>query len=123
MPNSGLREPDEHEIRSTPPLSPLDTGTAQCNRACAQHDSRPRFGHARFVRSLTRPRSADAGTPRRAGWRDRLFGRAGEEHFQRRTSDWIRLGTGIVILVIASRHAGDVTATERAIVDLVHTLP
>src|SRR5438876_6936331 len=81
-------------------------------------------GMLAFVRSLTRPRSAGTvGMPRRAGWRDRLFGRAGEEHFQRRTSDWIRLGTGMVILVIAARHAGDVTATERAIVDLVNTLP
>ena len=59
--------------------------------------------------------------PRR--WRDRLFGRAGEEHFQRRTSDWIRLGAGIVVLVIAARHAGDVTASERAVFDLVNTLP
>jgi glycosyltransferase 2 family protein len=64
-----------------------------------------------------------AGQPARAGWRDRLFGRAGEEHFQRRTSDWIRLGTGIAIVVIAARHAGDVTATERAVLDLVNTLP
>ncbi len=61
--------------------------------------------------------------PRGDGWRDRLFGRAGEEHFQRRTSDWIRLATGIVILVIAARHAGDVTESERAVVDLVNTLP
>ncbi len=59
--------------------------------------------------------------PRR--WRDRLFGRAGEEHFQRRTSDWIRLGAGIVVLVIAAGHAGDVTASERAVFDLVNTLP
>jgi undecaprenyl-diphosphatase len=76
------------------------------------------------VRSLTLPEEDVAGQPvepRR--WRDRLFGRAGEEHFQRRPSDWIRLGTGILILIVAANHAGDVTASERALFDLVNTLP
>ena len=67
------------------------------------------------------PVPRDEPDPRR--WRDRLFGRAGEEHFQRRTSDWIRLATGIVILLVAANHAGDVTASERALFDLVNTLP
>ena len=51
--------------------------------------------------------------------RDRMFGRASEGHFQRRTSDWIRLAAGIVVLLIAARHAGDVSASERALNDLV----
>jgi uncharacterized membrane protein YbhN (UPF0104 family)/tRNA A-37 threonylcarbamoyl transferase component Bud32 len=57
------------------------------------------------------------------GWRSRLFGRAGEQHFQRRVSDWLRLATGIAILVAAARHAGDVTASERALEDLALSVP
>ena len=55
--------------------------------------------------------------------RDRLFTRADEGHLQRRTSDWIRLSVGIVILVIAARHAGDVSESERALYDLVVSIP
>jgi uncharacterized membrane protein YbhN (UPF0104 family)/tRNA A-37 threonylcarbamoyl transferase component Bud32 len=55
--------------------------------------------------------------------RDRLFGRAEEPHLQRRTSDWLRLATGVVVLLIAARHAGDVNATEQALYDLVGTIP
>ena len=55
--------------------------------------------------------------------RDRLFGRAEEGHLQRRTSDWIRLSVGIVILVVAARHAGDVSVSERALYDLVISIP
>ena len=86
--------------------------------------SRAVFGHAQRVRSLTRPDDTGMDRPvRPRRWRNRLFGRAGEEHFQRRTSDWIRLGVGIVVLVIAASHAGDVSETERAVFDLVNTLP
>src|SRR5262249_27550400 len=69
-------------------------------------------------RSLPTPEPVE-----RAGWRERMFRRAGEPHFQRRTSDWIRLTAGIVLLVAAARHAGDVNASEQAGYGLVASLP
>jgi glycosyltransferase 2 family protein len=52
-----------------------------------------------------------------------MFGPASEEPYRRRTSDWIRLTTAIVLVVIAARHAGFTTATEQAIFDFFNTLP
>jgi undecaprenyl-diphosphatase len=66
---------------------------------------------------------AKAGRARERHWRERLFGRAGEPHLQRRVSDWIRLAVGVVILFAAARHSGDVNASERALYDLVTTIP
>jgi len=56
-------------------------------------------------------------------WRAGLFGPAAEEPFRRRTSDWIRVGVAIGLLVVAARHAGDVTASERLLFDLFNSLP
>jgi glycosyltransferase 2 family protein len=52
-----------------------------------------------------------------------MFGPASEEPYRRRTSDWIRVTTAIVLVVIAARHAGFTTATEQAIFDFFNTLP
>jgi uncharacterized membrane protein YbhN (UPF0104 family)/tRNA A-37 threonylcarbamoyl transferase component Bud32 len=52
-----------------------------------------------------------------------LFTRAAEGHFRRRTSDWLRLATGVAILAVAARHAGDISASERALYDLAASLP
>ena len=52
-----------------------------------------------------------------------MFGPASEEPYRRRTSDWIRVTTAIVLVVIATRHAGFTTATEQAIFDFFNTLP
>jgi undecaprenyl-diphosphatase len=51
------------------------------------------------------------------------FGPASEEPYRRRTSDWIRVATASVLLVVAARHAGGITATEQAIFDFFNTLP
>ncbi len=56
-------------------------------------------------------------------FRGQTFGPASEEPFRRRTSDWIRVATAIVLLTLAARHAGTRTATEDAIFDFVNTLP
>jgi len=53
----------------------------------------------------------------------RLFDRASEEPYRRRTSDWVRVMVAAVFLVLAARHAGDVTASERALLDLFNSLP
>ena len=52
-----------------------------------------------------------------------MFGPASEEPYRRRTSDWLRLATAIVLLVVAARHAGSTSATEQAIFDFFNTLP
>ncbi len=51
------------------------------------------------------------------------FGPASEEPYRRRTSDWIRVVAATVLLVVAARHAGGITATEQAIFDFFNTLP
>jgi undecaprenyl-diphosphatase len=51
------------------------------------------------------------------------FGPASEEPYRRRTSDWIRVAVAFVLLLIAARHAGTITATEQAIFDFFNTLP
>src|SRR5207244_3719110 len=83
-----------------------------------------KLGHARAVRSLSaRGEAAGLLEPDGAGWRHRLFGRAAEQHFQRRTSDWLRLAAGVVVLIVVARHSGDVTASERAVYDLLVSVP
>ncbi len=52
-----------------------------------------------------------------------MFRRAGEGDFRRRSSDWVRVGVAGVALVLAALHAGDVTASERALFDLFNRLP
>ncbi len=59
----------------------------------------------------------------RGAWRRRLFRRAGEGGRKRRNADWVRVALAVLILVLAARHAGDVTASERALFDLFNTLP
>jgi uncharacterized membrane protein YbhN (UPF0104 family)/tRNA A-37 threonylcarbamoyl transferase component Bud32 len=56
-------------------------------------------------------------------WRASAFARASERHLRHRTSDWLRLAFAIVALVALTRHAGDQTATESALSDLVHSIP
>ena len=51
------------------------------------------------------------------------FGPASEEPYRRRTSDWIRIAVATVLLVVAARHAGGITATEQSIFDFFNTLP
>lgn len=73
------------------------------------------------VRALGR-----AGRGTRERWRrlrGQTFGPASEEPYRRRTSDWIRVATAIVVLFLAARHAGARTATEDAIFDFFNTLP
>jgi uncharacterized membrane protein YbhN (UPF0104 family)/tRNA A-37 threonylcarbamoyl transferase component Bud32 len=55
--------------------------------------------------------------------RSQMFGPASEEPYRRRTSDWIRVAAGVVLLLLAARHAGSTTATEQAIFDFFNTLP
>lgn len=57
------------------------------------------------------------------GWRRRLFQPAAEGDFRRRTRDWVQLAVVAVLLVLAAHHAGNVTASERALFDLFNTLP
>jgi glycosyltransferase 2 family protein len=52
-----------------------------------------------------------------------MFGPASEEPYRRRTSDWIRVTTAVVLVVLAARHAGFTTASEQAIFDFFNTLP
>jgi glycosyltransferase 2 family protein len=52
-----------------------------------------------------------------------LFRRAGEEDRRRRSGDWVRVAVALALLVLAARHAGDVTASERAFFNLFNTLP
>lgn len=52
-----------------------------------------------------------------------MFGPASEEPYRRRTSDWLRVGTAIVLLLAAARHARYTSATEQAIFDFFNTLP
>ena len=66
---------------------------------------------------------ADAASHGVARWRRRLFQPAAEGDFRRRTRDWVQLAVVIVALVLAARHANDVTASERALFDLFNTLP
>ncbi|HEX7521514.1 MAG TPA: lysylphosphatidylglycerol synthase domain-containing protein, partial [Acidimicrobiia bacterium] len=56
-------------------------------------------------------------------WRRRLFQPAAEGDFRRRTRDWVQLAVVAVLLVLAAHHAGNVTASERALFDLFNTLP
>jgi undecaprenyl-diphosphatase len=92
------------------------------------------MGHARQVRtrrdeentsapSGTRRSDTSVGEPPQRRLRERLFGRAAEGHLPRRTSDWIRVAVGVVALLITARHAGDVSATEQALYDLVASVP
>ncbi len=52
-----------------------------------------------------------------------MFRRAGEGDLRRRSSDWVRVAIALVLLALAARQAGDVTASERALFDLFNTLP
>jgi undecaprenyl-diphosphatase len=61
--------------------------------------------------------------PEETGWRRRLFRRAGEGDLRRRSGDWVRLVVAVLLLVLAARHSGDVTASERAVFNLFNTLP
>src|SRR5690242_2386625 len=56
-------------------------------------------------------------------WRARSFGPASERPYRRRTSDWIRLAVATMVLVALSRHAGDLTRTERSVFEAFNTLP
>jgi undecaprenyl-diphosphatase len=56
-------------------------------------------------------------------WRARIFRPAAEGALRRRPRDWFGLGVGIVLLLLASLHHGDVTPTERAVFELFNTLP
>ena len=61
--------------------------------------------------------------PRAPRWRARIFRPAAEGALRRRPRDWFGLVVGLVLLVLASLHHGDVTPTERAIFELFDTLP
>lgn len=52
-----------------------------------------------------------------------MFQRAGEGDLRRRNGDWVRLALALLLLELAARHAGDVTASERALFHLFNTLP
>jgi uncharacterized membrane protein YbhN (UPF0104 family)/tRNA A-37 threonylcarbamoyl transferase component Bud32 len=77
----------------------------------------------RALRDRPGPAGAGAVGTESLRWRDRLFRRAREQQFQRRTSDWLRLVAGIVILVAAAEHSGDVTPSERAVYDFFASVP
>ena len=59
----------------------------------------------------------------RSGWRARLFRPAGESPRRRSGGDVVRVAITVVVLVLAARHVGDVTPSERAFFDLFNTLP
>ena len=56
-------------------------------------------------------------------WRARTFERVTEQPLRRRTSDWLRVAVGVLLLLVAARHAGDATASEQALFQVFHTLP
>lgn len=55
--------------------------------------------------------------------RARSFGRADEEPYRRRTSDWIRLGIAIGLLIFLSTRATDPTRTELDFFQFINQLP
>ncbi|MCU1450264.1 MAG: hypothetical protein JWP02_2434 [Acidimicrobiales bacterium] len=56
-------------------------------------------------------------------WRDSAFARASERPLRRRTSDWLRLAVAGLATIVVTRHAGDPTASEQALYDLVRSIP
>jgi glycosyltransferase 2 family protein len=64
-------------------------------------------------------RVAERATHVRSG----TFGPASEEPYRRRTSDYIRLATAIVIIVATCFHEGDLTNTERELFAFFNGLP
>ncbi len=56
-------------------------------------------------------------------WRRRYFRRAGEGGRRRRTSDWIAVSIALALVIAATRHVGNTTATEKAVFELFNTLP
>src|SRR3984893_7214922 len=55
--------------------------------------------------------------------RSRSFSTSTERPLSRRTRTWLRLVPAAVALVIVTRHAGDPTASERALYDLLRSFP
>jgi undecaprenyl-diphosphatase len=55
--------------------------------------------------------------------RPRAFGRASEEPYRRRASDWVRLGLAALLLSVLAVRATYVSNTEGDIYDLVNSLP
>jgi undecaprenyl-diphosphatase len=56
-------------------------------------------------------------------WRTGTFGPASEEPYRRRITDWIRLGTAVVLVYLIARHANDLARTEREVFQFFNTLP
>ncbi|HXY91198.1 MAG TPA: hypothetical protein VEP49_01860, partial [Acidimicrobiia bacterium] len=83
---------------------------------------RQRAGITSVTAMTLPPDSTDREPPKRR-LRERLFGRAAERQLRRRTSDWLRVAVGAVGLLATARHAGDVSATEQALYDLVASVP
>jgi uncharacterized membrane protein YbhN (UPF0104 family)/tRNA A-37 threonylcarbamoyl transferase component Bud32 len=56
-------------------------------------------------------------------WRGHFSGPASELPDRRRTSDWIRLVIGIVLMILLAAHHNHESQTERAIYQAIHDLP
>jgi uncharacterized membrane protein YbhN (UPF0104 family) len=56
-------------------------------------------------------------------WRLRTFGPADEHPFRRRTSDWIRLITAIVVVAVLAARADQISDAQAALFELFNQLP
>ena len=56
-------------------------------------------------------------------WHAGSFGPASEEPYRRRTTDWIRLFTAVVVVTLFILHQGDLTSVERDIFTFFNDLP
>src|SRR5690348_15238151 len=56
-------------------------------------------------------------------WRRSTFGAGSDDAHRRRLSDCVRVGIAAALLIVAARHAGTTTETERALFDVFNSLP
>src|SRR3954451_22174148 len=69
---------------------------------------------------------ADSAAESESAWarvRQRSFGPASLEPFRRRVSDWIRLVSGIVLLIVLLDHQSHESQIEVDFYDVIHDLP
>lgn len=75
------------------------------------------------VSSARVPTSPQSVVTRFDSSRRRWFGPAAEQPFRRRTTDWLRLGTAVVVLALLGAHVGHLTPPELNVFRFFNTLP